>query len=56
VKIDKSAIVAILRQRNLDARADWVERTLPAVIDTNQHTGLLATLHISPADLAAWQP
>jgi hypothetical protein len=56
VKIDKSAIVAILRQRNLDARADWVERTLPAVIDTNQHAGLLATLHISPSDLAAWQP
>jgi hypothetical protein len=56
VKIEKSTIVAILRQRNLDARADWVERTLPAVIDTSQHTGLLATLHINPADLAAQQP
>ena len=56
MKIEKTAIVAILRQRNLDARADSVERTLPAVIDTNQHTGLLATLHIDPADLAARQP
>jgi hypothetical protein len=56
VRINRSAIVAILRQRNLDARADWVERTLPDVIDTNQHTGLLATLHINPADLAARQP
>ena len=56
MNIEKTVIVAILRQRNLDARADWVERTLPAVIDTNQHTGLLATLHIKPADLTARQP
>jgi hypothetical protein len=56
MNIEKSTIVAILRQRNLDDRADWVERSLPAVIDTKQHTGLLATLHIDPADLTARQP
>ena len=56
VRINRSAIVAILRKRNLDARADWVEHTLPAIVDIRRHTGLLATLHIDPADLANQQP
>jgi hypothetical protein len=55
VRINRSAIVAILRKRNLDARADWVEHTLPAIVDISRHTGLLATLHIDPADLANQQ-
>ena len=54
-RINRSAIVAILRERNLDARADWVEHTLPAIVDIRQHTGLLATLHIDLADLADQQ-
>jgi hypothetical protein len=56
VKIEKSTIVAILRERNLDARADWVERTLPTIIDSSQNTGLLATLNINPASLANQRP
>jgi hypothetical protein len=56
VRINRSAIVAILRKRNLHARADWVEHTLPAIVDIRRHTGLLATLHIDPADLTARQP
>jgi hypothetical protein len=56
MKIEKSTIVAILRERNLDARADWVERTLPTIIDSSQNTGLLATLNINPADLANQRP
>ena len=56
VRINRSAIVAILRKRNLDARADWVEHTLPAVVDINQHNRLLAILNINPADLATQQP
>ena len=56
MNVEKTVIVAILRQRNLDARADWVERTLPAIVDIRRHTGLLATLHIDPADLANQQP
>jgi hypothetical protein len=56
VRISRSAIVAILRKRNLDARADWVEHTLPAIVDIRRHTGLLATLHIDPADLTNQQP
>jgi len=55
VRINRSAIVAILRKRELHARADWVEHTLPAIVDIRRHTGLLATLHIDPADLTAQQ-
>ena len=55
VQINRSAIVAILRKRELHARADWVEHTLPAIVDIRRHTGLLATLHIDPADLTAQQ-
>jgi hypothetical protein len=55
VQINRSAIVAILRKRELHARADWVEHTLPAIVDIRRHAGLLATLHIDPADLTAQQ-
>jgi hypothetical protein len=56
MKIEKSTIVALLRERNLDMRADWVERTLPAIIDTKQNAGLLATLELDPAELATQEP
>ena len=55
VWINRSAIVTILRERNLDARADWVEHTLPAILNINQHNRLLAILNINPADLANQQ-
>ena len=55
LRINRSAIVAILRKRNLDARADWIEHTLPAIVDVNQHARLLAILNINPSDLANQQ-
>ena len=52
MNVERSRIVALLRQRNLDARADWVERTLPEIVDLSRNSGLLATLNIELADLA----
>lgn len=54
--INRSAIVAILRKRNQGARADWIEHTLPAIVDIRQHTRLLAMLNINPADLENQRP
>jgi len=51
-EVDKQKILQILRDRGLDDRADWVDRQLPERVDLDKNAGLLATLQISPADLA----
>jgi hypothetical protein len=51
-EVDKQKILQVLRDRGLHARAEWVDRQLPAHVDLEKNAGLLATLHISPADLA----
>jgi hypothetical protein len=50
--IDKGRIVDALRRRGQHTRADWVDRTLPARVDTVSNAGLLATLELDPADLS----
>jgi hypothetical protein len=55
VKIEKWRVVEILRQRGEDARADWVDRVLPAEIDTTANASLLATLRIDPSQFAEEQ-
>ncbi|MBX7269343.1 hypothetical protein KIF24_27220 [Micromonospora sp. Llam7] len=52
MKIARYRIVAALRDRGQQARADWVERELPERMDPAKHVGLLATLRLDPADLA----
>jgi hypothetical protein len=52
MKIDKSKILEALRERGQDSRADWVDRELPDRIDTAVHGGILATLHLNPAEFA----
>ncbi|MEV0153817.1 hypothetical protein AB0H57_08770 [Micromonospora sp. NPDC050686] len=52
MKIDKSKIVEALRHRGQHSRADWVDRELPDHVDTAQHSGILATLNLNPADFA----
>jgi hypothetical protein len=52
VKIKKWRVVEVLRQRGEDARADWVERVLPAEVDTTANASLLATLRIDPSQFA----
>jgi len=51
MQVDRAEVVAILRSRGLHDRADWVERQLPQVIDTNKNGSLLRMLHIDSTDL-----
>jgi hypothetical protein len=51
-EVDKRKILQILRERGLHARAEWVDRQLPPRVDLEKNAGLLATLHISPSELA----
>jgi len=50
--ISKKVVLAVLHERGLHARADFVDRELPDLIDSDQHGGLLATLHLNLDDLA----
>jgi len=52
MNVDKAQIVAILRDRGLDARADWADRTLPETVDTYLNAGLLETLSIDVGSLS----
>jgi hypothetical protein len=54
--IQKSAIIAKLRERGQDVRADWVNRELPDEVDTLRYGGLLATLHLEVGDLEPPSP
>jgi hypothetical protein len=51
--IQKSAIIAKLRERGQDVRADWVDRELPDEVDTRRYGGLLATLNLDLKELEA---
>ncbi len=51
--IPKHQIVAILRDRGRPERADFVDRQLPDDIDPDLHSGLLATLGITPDQFAS---
>jgi hypothetical protein len=53
MKISKSLVMAELRDRGQGMRADFVDRQLPDEIDTNKHGGLLSTLNLNLAELAA---
>ena len=45
--VNKTVVVATLRSRDLNGRADWVEKELPALIDTARNASLLRTLGIN---------
>jgi hypothetical protein len=51
--IPKHLIIAKLRDRDLNARADWVDKELPEQVDTVKHASLLRTLNI---DLKEFTP
>lgn len=44
--VDKAKVVTDLRERQLHARADWVDRSLPGLIDTYENASLLQLLGI----------
>jgi hypothetical protein len=50
--IFKTVVVTVLRDRGQHARAAFVDRELPEHIDTSEHGGLLAMLHLEPEALA----
>jgi len=54
--IDKAEVVATLRSRDLHGRADWVDRELPALIDTGKNAALLRTLGIDVGNDCDRQP
>lgn len=49
--VPKHVIVAKLRERGKDARADWVDRNLPDEVDLYNNRSLLATLDLREEDL-----
>ncbi|MEU7905940.1 hypothetical protein [Actinoplanes sp. NPDC049118] len=51
--IQKSVIIAKLRERGQNVRADWVDRELPDEVDPFLYSGLLATLHLDLKELEA---
>lgn len=51
--VEKTLVVATLRARDLNARADWVDKELPALIDTAKNASLLRTLGINVATLTS---
>jgi hypothetical protein len=51
VQIHKAEIIATLRSRGMQARADWVDRELPSIIDTYENEALLKMLDIDPATM-----
>jgi hypothetical protein len=53
--ISKQTIIARLRERGQDARADWVAKTLPDEVDPVKHSSLLGTLRLNIDDLMADQ-
>ncbi|WP_306215653.1 hypothetical protein [Actinoplanes sp. RD1] len=54
--ISKAAVIATLRRRGQDDRADFVERELPDRIESTKHSGLLSMLRLDPAELAEDTP
>lgn len=50
--VEKATVVAELRSRHLHAKADWVERELPELIDTYKNAALLLMLGVDPGSMA----
>ncbi|GIF44543.1 hypothetical protein [Actinoplanes xinjiangensis] len=50
--ISKAVVIAALRDRGQQARADFVDRELPDRIDSTEHGGLLAMLRLDLATLS----
>jgi hypothetical protein len=42
--IGKAGITAVLRSRGLHAKAEWVDRELPDLVDTDKNSALLQML------------
>jgi hypothetical protein len=47
--IEKAEIIRVLRSRELHDRADWVDKDLPELVDTQKNRALLDMLGLDPA-------
>jgi hypothetical protein len=56
MQIDKAEIISVLRSRGLNARADWVDRELPDVVDTYKNGALLQMLGVDPDTISPANP
>jgi hypothetical protein len=54
--VDKGAVVAVLRSRDLHNRADWVDREMPMSIDTVENAALFRTLGIDVLSVSTPEP
>lgn len=52
MNVARAGIVAILRSRGLQDRADWVDRNLPTIVDTHKNGALLRMLDIDPSTMS----
>ena len=50
MKVEKTAVLAALRRQGLEARADWVQLSMPDVIDVRTNAGVLKTLGLDVID------
>ena len=50
--IDKAEIISALRSRGLNARADWVDRELPELVDIHKNAALLRMLGVDSAGIS----
>jgi hypothetical protein len=53
VNIEKSEIISALRSKGMNARAEWVDRELPEVVDTDKNASLLRMLGVDPAGISS---
>jgi hypothetical protein len=54
--IHKAEIIAVLRSRGLQDRADWVDRELPDLVDTYKNDSLLQMLGVDPTAISPAEP
>ena len=50
--IDKTEIMALLLSRGNEDRAAWVDRVLPALVDTDANASLLRLLDVDPSTMS----
>lgn len=50
--VDRAEIVAELRSRGLNDRADFVDRELPPIVDTEKNGSLLRMLGVDPTAMS----
>jgi len=55
VHIDKAEIISVLRSRGLNARADWVDRELPELVDASKNAALRQMLGVDPVGISPAQ-